>query len=70
MSLKVLECPGILNKNLSGHHEYPGWFGCVSMLGTIPVGLSTINYRPAIPYHLITEYSTIRETLQIAELAG
>ena len=49
-----------------GPQEYPGWSGFISMLGSTPSRLTTIDYYPVIPYP-ITEYSTIKETLRFAE---
>ena len=49
--------------------EYPGWSGFVSLLGTVPTRLTTIDYYPVIPYP-ITECSTVAETLCVAEQAS
>ena len=53
----------------AGPQEYPGWSGYVSMLGTIPTRLTTIDHYPVIP-DPITDYSTVKETLRFAEEAG
>lgn len=52
-----------------GTQECPGWSGYVSLLGTVPTRLTTIDYYPVIPYP-ITDYSTVVETLRYAKEAG
>lgn len=49
--------------------EHPGWSGYISLMGTVPPRLTTIDYYPVIP-HPITDYSTVMETLRVAEEAG
>ena len=53
----------------AGTQECPGWSGYVSLLGTVPPRLTTIDYYPVIPYP-ITDYSTVVETLRYAKEAG
>ena len=50
----------------AGPQEFPGWSGYISLLGTPPTCLTTIDYYPVIPYP-ITDYSTVRETLRYAK---
>ena len=52
-----------------GAQGFPGWSGYVSLLGTEPTRLTTIDYYPVIPYP-ITDYSTVVETLRYAQEAG
>ena len=58
-----------LTTSENGIQVYPGWSGYISILGTSPTCLTTIDYYPVIPYP-ITDYSTVKETLRFAEEAG
>lgn len=46
----------------------PGWAGFVSVTGSKPIKLTTIDYYPVIN-HPITDYSTVQECLRFAEEA-
>lgn len=48
--------------------EVPGWTGFISVTGSKPTKLTTIDYYPVIN-HPITEYRTVQECLRYAEEA-
>ena len=52
----------------SAGQNVPGWAGFVSVTGSKPIKLTTIDYYPVIN-HPITDYSTVQECLRFAEEA-
>ncbi|XP_046346792.1 uncharacterized protein LOC124127441 [Haliotis rufescens] len=55
-------------KSSLSHQTVPGWTGFVSLTGTTPENLTTIDYYPVIGCP-ITEYKTVQECLRYAENA-
>ena len=56
----------LLRMKCCASQQIPGWAGFISMTGTTPQNLTTIDYYPVIP-HPITDYRTVQECLKYAE---
>ncbi|KAL5013682.1 hypothetical protein ScPMuIL_007952 [Solemya velum] len=52
----------------AANQEVPGWTGFLSVTGSKPTKLTTVDYYPVIN-HPITEYRTVQECLRYAEKA-
>ena len=58
----------LLRMKYCASQQIPGWAGFISMTGTTPQSLTTIDYYPVIP-HPITDYRTVQECFKYAENA-